>query len=105
MAHRPSRDRSFAEKVRAVIFDEYVGEYQYELRPELTVLIWREGDRLVSEAAGQRNILFAENDSETVLLIKEFDGRGNFIRDDKGRVTHFVYYEFGQEMGRARKVK
>src|SRR4030095_3928510 len=33
--HRPSRDASFAEKVNAGIYDEYVGQYRFELRPEL----------------------------------------------------------------------
>lgn len=104
IAHRPSRDRSFAEKVTAGIFDEYVGEYRYELRPEITVTIKREGSKLISESAGQRNELFAENSTEGELLTKEFDGRGQFVRDNEGRITHFVYYEFGQEMGIARKI-
>ena len=104
MAHCPSRNRSFAEKVRDGIFDEYIGEYRYESRPELTVTIKRKGDKLISESAGQTNELLAEEGSETELLAKEFDGRGRFIRDRKGRISHFIYYEFGQEMGRAMKI-
>lgn len=103
-SHRPSRNMSFAQKVKAGIYDEYVGEYRFELRPELVVTIKREGDRLVGEGAGQTNELFAEKGSETELLTKEFDGRGEFIRDEKGRVSHLVYYEFGQKMGKARKI-
>lgn len=103
--HRPSRNKTFAEKVRAGIFDAYLGEYRYEVRPELVVTIKREGDTLVGEAAGQRNQLFAPDASENELLTKEFDGKGQFIRDERsGRVTHFIYYEFGQEMGRALKI-
>jgi RNA polymerase sigma factor (sigma-70 family) len=86
-AHRPSRDRSFAEKVRAGIYDEYVGQYGFELRPELVVTITREDDRLMSEAAGQRNELFAKDESESELRAKEFDGKGEFIRDERGRIT------------------
>jgi hypothetical protein len=104
MAHRPSRSRTFAEKVAAGIFDEYVGEYRFESRPDIPVVIKREGERLISESAGQTNQLFARNNSERELVAKEFDGRGEFVRDGKGRVTHFVYYEFGQEMGRAVKI-
>ena len=104
MAHRPSRSRTFAEKVAAGIFDEYVGEYRFESRPEIPVLIKREGNKLISEAAGQRNQLFARNNSERELVAKEFDGRGEFVRDDNGRVTHFIYYEFGQEMGLAIRI-
>ncbi|HKP72422.1 MAG TPA: sigma-70 family RNA polymerase sigma factor [Pyrinomonadaceae bacterium] len=101
---RPSRDERFADKVRRGIYDAYVGQYRYELRPDLVVTITREGDRLFSEAAGQRNELFGRGKSDTELRAKEFDGRGEFIRDARGQVTHFVYYECGREMGRAKKV-
>ena len=103
-AHRPSRDGSFAAKVKAGIYDEYTGQYRFELRPELVVTIKREGERLMSEAAGQRNELFANDGAESELLIKEFDGKGEFVRDKQGRVSHLIYYEFGNEMGRAQKI-
>ena len=103
-AHRPSRDESFAEKVKAGIYDECVGQYRFELRPELVVTIKREGDKLLSEAAGQRNELFAKDKAEGELLTKEFDGRGEFVKNERGQVTHLVYYEFGREMGLARKI-
>ena len=103
-AHRPSRDGSFAEKVKAGIYDEYIGQYRFELRPELVVTIKREGESLMSEAAGQRNELFANDGAESELLTKEFDGRGEFVRDKQGRVSHLIYYEFGSEMGRAKKI-
>ena len=104
-AHRPSRNVTFAEKVRAGIYDEYVGEYRFELRPELVVTIQREGDRLLSEGGGQLNELFAKGRSKSQLLTKEFDGRGKFVRDRKGRITHLIYYEFDCEMGRAKKIR
>jgi RNA polymerase sigma factor (sigma-70 family) len=104
-ARRPSRDEAFAARVRRGLFDAYLGRYRYEQRPDLVVHITREGDRLFGEAAGQRNELFARRaDSAGALRTREFDGRGEFIRDARGRVTHFVYYEFGREMGRARKI-
>jgi RNA polymerase sigma factor (sigma-70 family) len=104
-AHRPSRNFTFAEKVKAGIYDEYVGEYRFELRPELVVTIQREGDRLMSEGGGQQNQLFAKGKSKSQLLTKEFDGRGKFVRDRQGRITHLIYYEFGCEMGRAKKIR
>ena len=103
-AHRPSRNKSFAEKVKAGIYDEYVGQYRFELRPELIVAIKREGERLLSEGGGQRNELFAADDTESELLTKEFDGKGEFVRNRQGRISHLIYYEFGREMGRARKL-
>ena len=103
-ARRPSRNESFAEKVKAGIYDEYIGQYKFELRPELVITVTREGDKLFSEAAGQRNLLFAKDESGSELRAKEFDGKGEFLRDDEGRITHFIYYEFGKEMGRAIKI-
>lgn len=104
MAHRPSRSRTFEEKVRDGIFDDYIGEYRYESRPDLTVIIKKAGNRLVSEAAGQLNELTAADDRENDLRAKGFDGVGRFCKNKKGRVTHFVYYEFGNEMGTAKKI-
>jgi hypothetical protein len=103
-AHRPSRNITFAEKVRAGIYDEYVGEYRFELRPELVVTIQREGEKLMSEGGGQRSEVFAADESEGELLAKEFDGRGKFVRNEQGCITHLIYYEFGREMGLARKI-
>lgn len=102
--HRPSRDRSFAEKVKAGIYDEYIGQYKFELRPELVVTIIREGEHLISEAAGQRNELFASDAAESELLTKEFDGRGTFVRNEQGQISHLIYHEFGTEMGLAKKI-
>ncbi len=103
-AHRPSRSKRFAEKVKAGIYDDYIGQYRFERRPELVVTIRREGDRLMSEGGGQRNELFAEDGSESELRATEFDGRGRFVRDKKGRVSHLIYYEFGRKMGLAKKI-
>jgi RNA polymerase sigma factor (sigma-70 family) len=102
--HRPSRDASFAEKVKAGIYDEYVGQYRFELRPELVVTIKREGEHLIGEAAGQRNELFANDQTEGELFTKEFDGRGKFVRNKQGYISHLVYHEFGNEMGVAKKI-
>jgi len=100
-SRRPSRNKDFAEKVRAGVFDEYIGRYRFDLRPELVVTIMREGERLISESAGQRNELFG---CENELNASEFDGRGKFIRNRRGGISHLVYYEFGKEMGVARKI-
>jgi hypothetical protein len=104
-AHKPSRAATFAARVRRGLFDDYLGRYRYDERPDLEVVITREGERLYGEAAGQRNELFARRtDSERELRTREFDGRGEFLRDARGRVTHFVYYESGRELGRAKKI-
>jgi RNA polymerase sigma factor (sigma-70 family) len=102
--NRPSRDGSFAEKVKAGIYDEYVGQYRFELRPELVVTIMREGEHLISEAAGQRNELFAKDQTDGELLTREFDGKGEFVRNKQGHISHLIYHEFGNEMGVAKKI-
>jgi len=104
-AHRPSRDGSFAEKVKAGIYDEYIGQYRFELRPELVVTISRDGERLIGDAGGQRNELFAGEETKSELLTKEFDGRGQFVRNEQGQISHLIYYEFGNELGIAKKIQ
>jgi RNA polymerase sigma factor (sigma-70 family) len=99
---RLTPSRRFVERVRLGLFDEYVGEYRFERRPDHRVSIVREGDLLIGEAGGQRNVLASV--AEGSLLTGEYDGEGRFRRDRRGRVTHFVYYEFGKRLGIARKV-
>lgn len=96
---RPSSD--FMTKVREGLFDEYVGEYRFQERPELVVRIAREGSLLVSYGGGQRNVLAAIHDSH--LVTTAYDGEGRFQRDRSGRVVQFVYYEFGARLGVATK--
>jgi RNA polymerase sigma factor (sigma-70 family) len=91
----------FAERVSRGLLDEYVGEYRFERRPELTVTISREGDSLISESEGQRNVLVSV--AKEALLVTNYDGEGRFRRNRRGEVTGFVYYEFGRRMGIARK--
>jgi RNA polymerase sigma factor (sigma-70 family) len=104
VSKRPSRSSTFADKVRSGLYDEYVGRYRFDERPELIVTIERDGETLIGEAAGQRNVLLQNGRKKNELNTREFDGRGRFIRNRRGRITHLVYYEFGQEMGTAKKI-
>jgi RNA polymerase sigma-70 factor, ECF subfamily len=92
----------FVRRVRAGLFDEVVGTYRFESQPKRVVIIRRAGDLLISESAGQRNVLAANGDD--ALVTTAYDGEGRFRRDRSGRITHFVYYEFGRRLGVARKV-
>jgi len=98
---RPSAQ--FLQKVREGLFDEYVGEYRFDERPEHVVRVEREGTLLVSYSSGQRNVLASIGDS--ALVTTEFDGEGRFQRDHAGRIVGFIYYEFGARLGVARKVR
>lgn len=98
---RLTQSQPFTEEVHRGLLDEYIGLYRFERRPDLTVLITREGDSLLSEAGGQRHLL-VKGASES-LLTTHYDGEGRFRRNRRGKVTHFVYYEFGRRLGTARK--
>lgn len=100
---RLAPSEAFAERVRRGLLDEYIGEYRFERRPDLVVTISREGDSLISDAGGQRNILVYGG--EHSLLVRHYDGEGRFGRNRRGEVTHFVYYEFGRRLGIARKTR
>lgn len=97
---RPSVD--FVARVRTGLFDDYIGEYQFERRPDHVVRIAREGGDLVSEGGGQRHVL-ASVDAHS-LVAMHYDGEGRFRRNRRGEVTGFVYYEFGKRLGVARKL-
>lgn len=99
---RPTPSPSFVQEVRLGLFDEYVGEYRFDRRPEHVVSISREGQSLISQAGDQRHVLSSV--AEDSLLTSRYDGEGRFHRDRRGNVTHFVYYEFGKRLGIARKI-
>ena len=94
---RIAPSRTFADKVRLGIYDEYVGEYRFARRPDLVVSIIREGDSLIGVAGGQRHVLASLD--EASLVVGHYDGEGRFGRNRQGEVTHFVYYEFGERLG------
>ena len=98
---RLAPSKQFVERVSRGLLDEYVGEYRFEGRPDHVVTITREGDSLVSEARGQRNVLVSVG--RRSLLTTNYDGEGRFRRNRRGAVTDFVYYEFGRRLGVARK--
>lgn len=93
---------AFVRRVQAGVFDDFVGEYRFAGQPDRAVTLRREGATLVSYAAGQRNVLASPgNDS---LAPTEYDGEARFRRNRSGRVSHFIYYEFGRRLGIARKL-
>ena len=92
----------FVARVRQGLLDEYIGEYRFDRRPDDIVIIAREGDSLVGTAGGQRHVLMSTGGHS--LLTRHYDGEGRFRRDRRGRVTSFVYYEFGRRLGIARKL-
>ncbi len=98
---RVTPSTAFTTKVRLGIYDEYVGEYYFADRPDVPLLITREGDTLVSTSNGQRHVLAALGDAS--LVTAHYDGEGRFGRSRRGEITHFTYYEFGRRLGVAWK--
>ena len=94
---------SFTQGVRAGMFDELVGEYRFDERPDHRVIVRREGDVLASYAGGQRNVLTSRGPGR--IAPAEYDGEARIRRDRGGRVSHFIYYESGRRLGVARKLE
>lgn len=93
---------ALSRSVQAGVLDEFVGEYRFPNRPDRRVVVRREGRLLVSYAGGQRNVLASRR--QDTLTPAEYDGEARFQRNRRGRVTRFVYYEFGRRLGVAHKV-
>lgn len=73
---------------------EYVGTYA--LVPGFRISITLEGNKLMTQAAGQAKFsLFAE--SETKFFLKLGDAQVEFVKDEKGTVTHFILRQGGQD--------
>lgn len=68
---------------------------------EAVVLHYFLGEPL-SYAGSQRNVLTSRRTD--TLVATEYDGEARFCRDRCGRITHFVYYEFGRRLGVARRL-
>ena len=86
--------------VSAEILAQYVGTY--ELGPGFDLVITLEGEQLMSQATGQGKIpLFAE--SETKFFPKVMDAEIEFLKDDKGAVSHLMLHQGAVEVKAARK--
>jgi CubicO group peptidase (beta-lactamase class C family) len=88
-------------KVDPNSFDAYVGKYQPN--PAITVIVTREGDKLMFESAGGKVELLPE--SENSFFSNALPLTFSFVKDHTGKVTHLVLVNNGREAGRARKIE
>jgi CubicO group peptidase (beta-lactamase class C family) len=73
---------------------QYVGDYQ--LSPNFALNIRLEGDQLISKATGQGDLkIYPE--SETLFFPKEVDAEIEFVKNDKGEVTHLILHQNGHD--------
>ena len=90
-------------KVDPKIYDAYVGQYQ--LAPDLILLVAREDDKLMGRASTDQKSkeLLAEN--ETTFFFKGDNGKTIFVKDDKGQVTHLLIRTLDEQELKAKKIK
>jgi RNA polymerase sigma factor (sigma-70 family) len=71
------------------LYDELVGHYRADKRPDLQMIVSNEGGRLTAECVGQKVQLFPI--SETTFFVKQFYGEVTFQRDERGEVNHLDF--------------
>jgi tetratricopeptide (TPR) repeat protein len=75
-------------------FDAYVGEY--ELAPGFVLRVFRDGDKLMTQATGQNQIeIFADPDGS--FSPRTFPAKLTFIKDADGKVTSVTLAQGGRE--------
>src|SRR5688572_8682128 len=83
------------------VLDAYVGEY--ELGPNFILSVFREGDKLMTQATGQPKFeIVAE--SETTFAPRAFPAKLTFIKDADGKVTGVRLNQGGREVN-GKKIK
>lgn len=88
--------------VDTTAYDAYVGEY--ELNPNFKVLVFKDGDKLMTQATNQPAFeLYPEGTDK--FFLKVVDAKVTFIRDDKGTVASLVINQGGRESPPAKKIK
>jgi CubicO group peptidase (beta-lactamase class C family) len=74
----------------------------YELRPEFSIVVTLEDGHLITQATNQGKVpIFPE--SETMFFARVVDAQVEFVRNDKGVVTHIVLHQGGREVKGTRK--
>jgi len=75
--------------VDSLRFDEFVGQYRDDSRPDLEIMVRNEAGRLTVECVGQKVELFPT--SETTYFVKQFYGEVSFHRDERGKVDYLDF--------------
>jgi CubicO group peptidase (beta-lactamase class C family) len=76
------------------IFDGYIGTYQ--LTPNFSITITREGEHLFEQATNQPKLeIFAEGEKE--YFLKAVDAQITFVTDAQGRATELILHQGGAD--------
>ncbi len=84
-------------EVNPAVYEDYLGTYQ--LSPDFSLTILREGDQLFAQGTGQQPIeIFPA--SETLFFAKVIDAKIEFVRGDDGKVDKIILHQGGQVEGK-----
>ena len=76
-------------------YDAYAGEY--EVTPTFMVKVYKEGEKLMTQATGQPAFeLFPEGENK--FFLRGVNAKVTFTRDDKGAVTGLIIHQGGRDM-------
>jgi len=81
--------RQLPVKVNPSLFDDYAGEYQ--LTPNFIIKVKREGDQLTEQWPGETEFSADLPVSESTFVSKGSLGQIIYVRDQTGKVTHFIF--------------
>ncbi len=76
------------------VYDAYTGEY--EVTPTFMVKVFREGDKLMTQATGQPSFELVP-EAENRFFLRVVNAKVTFTRDDKGAVTSLIINQGGRD--------
>lgn len=84
-----------AEPVDPKAYDSYVGEY--EVSASFIVKVFKEGDKLMTQATGQPSLeLFSEGPDR--FSLRGVDAKVSFVKDSQGVVTSLMIHQGGKDV-------
>jgi CubicO group peptidase (beta-lactamase class C family) len=75
-------------------FDAYAGRYELEIQPGFILTFWRDEDRLMTQATGQRAFELTPT-SDSTFALPVVRASVTFHRDEDGRVTALTLHQNG----------
>jgi CubicO group peptidase (beta-lactamase class C family) len=90
----PKLKDEISAKVDPSVYDQYVGEYKFDIAQIDIIKITRDGDKLFAQATGQPKIELLPK-SETEFYSDLVVLKVNFIKDNQGKVTKLIINQAG----------
>jgi CubicO group peptidase (beta-lactamase class C family) len=78
-------------------FDAYAGRYELEVQPGFVLTFWRDEDRLMTQATGQRAFELTPT-SDSTFALAVVGASVTFHRDEDGRVTSLTLHQNGDHI-------